>query len=48
VTSSPVIGPDGTIYVGSDDNYLYAFTENGTYFRFADAYRVILYFLEVC
>jgi outer membrane protein assembly factor BamB len=31
VHSSPTIGPDGTIYIGSDDSYLYALNpENGT------------------
>jgi outer membrane protein assembly factor BamB len=28
--SSPAIGPDGTIYVGSQDNYLYAVNPEGT------------------
>ncbi len=28
--SSPAIGPDGTIYVGSQDNYLYAVNDDGT------------------
>ena len=28
--SSPAIGPDGTIYVGSQDDYLYAVNSNGT------------------
>ena len=28
--SSPAIGADGTIYVGSDDDNLYALTDNGT------------------
>ena len=28
--SSPAIGPDGTIYVGSQDNYLYAVNGDGT------------------
>jgi outer membrane protein assembly factor BamB len=28
--SSPAIGPDGTIYVGSQDNYLYAVNPDGT------------------
>ena len=27
VQSSPAIGPDGTIYVGIDDGYFYAFKE---------------------
>lgn len=30
VTSSPAIGCDGTIYVGSEDGYLYAINPNGT------------------
>ena len=30
VDSSPAIGSDGTIYVGSRDNYLYAINPNGT------------------
>ncbi|MDP2984481.1 MAG: PQQ-binding-like beta-propeller repeat protein, partial [Candidatus Latescibacter sp.] len=30
VNSSPAIGSDGTIYVGSDDNYLYAVKSDGT------------------
>ena len=30
VFSSPAIGADGTIYVGSDDNYLHAVTADGT------------------
>jgi len=30
VDSSPVIGSDGTIYVGSKDNYLYAIYPNGS------------------
>ena len=30
VTSSPAIGTDGTIYVGSWDNYLYALDPDGT------------------
>ena len=30
VRSSPAIGPDGTIYVGSDDHYLYAINPDGT------------------
>jgi outer membrane protein assembly factor BamB len=30
VDSSPAIGPDGTVYVGSEDGYLYAiYTNNG-------------------
>ena len=29
VRSSPAIGPDGTIYVASDDGYLYALTDGG-------------------
>jgi outer membrane protein assembly factor BamB/subtilisin family serine protease len=29
VTCSPAVGPDGTIYIGSDDNSLYAFDQNG-------------------
>ena len=28
VLSSPAIGPDGTVYVGSDDNKLYAIKTN--------------------
>jgi len=28
VTSSPAIGSDGTVYVGSDDNKLYAIKTN--------------------
>ena len=30
VSSSPAIGPDGTIYVGSNDNNLYAIYGSGT------------------
>jgi outer membrane protein assembly factor BamB len=30
VNSSPAIGSDGTIYVGSNDNKIYAFNSNGT------------------
>ena len=30
IDSSPAIGADGTIYVGSDDNNLYAINPNGT------------------
>lgn len=30
ITSSPAIGPDGTIYVGSDDGKVYAVQPNGT------------------
>jgi len=30
INSSPAIGADGTIYVGSDDNKLYAINPNGT------------------
>jgi len=30
VASSPVIGPDGTVYVGSDDGCLYAIGQDGT------------------
>ena len=30
ISASPVIGLDGTIYIGSQDNYLYAITYNGT------------------
>jgi outer membrane protein assembly factor BamB len=30
VRSSPAIAADGTVYVGSDDHYLYAFDPNGT------------------
>jgi outer membrane protein assembly factor BamB len=30
VYSSPVIGSDGTVYVGSHDSYLYAITSSGT------------------
>jgi len=30
VSSSPAIGADGTVYVGSTDNYLYALNPNGT------------------
>ena len=30
VYSSPAIGADGTIYVGSDDNYLYAINPDGS------------------
>ena len=29
IDSSPALGADGTIYVGSDDNNLYALTDNG-------------------
>lgn len=29
IESSPVIGPDGTIYISSHDNHLYAFTYDG-------------------
>ena len=29
MTSSPVIGPDGYIYVGSGDGNLYSFTASG-------------------
>lgn len=29
VRSSPAIGPDGTIYIGSDDGYIYAINPNG-------------------
>jgi outer membrane protein assembly factor BamB len=31
VYSSPAIGTDGTIYVGSNDNNLYAINPDGTY-----------------
>jgi len=30
INSSPAIGPDGTVYVGSDDGYLYAINPDGT------------------
>lgn len=30
VNSTPAVGPDGTVYVGSDDNHLYAFTPHAT------------------
>jgi outer membrane protein assembly factor BamB/subtilisin family serine protease len=30
VTCSPSVGPDGTVYVGSDDNSLYAYGTTGT------------------
>lgn len=30
IYSDPAIGDDGTIYIGSDDNYLYALNPNGT------------------
>ena len=30
VSSSPAIGPDGTIHVGSDDDSLYAINPDGT------------------
>ena len=30
VQSSPAVGPKGTIYVGSDDNLLYAFKPDGS------------------
>jgi outer membrane protein assembly factor BamB/subtilisin family serine protease len=30
VTCSPAVGPDGTVYVGSNDNSLYAFGPGGT------------------
>jgi len=30
IDSDPAIGDDGTIYIGSGDNYLYAFYPNGT------------------
>ena len=30
VDSSPAIGSDGTIYVGSDDSYLYAINPDGS------------------
>jgi len=30
VASSPTIGTDGTIYVGSHDYYLYAITSTGS------------------
>lgn len=30
IRSSPAIGPDGTIYVGSDDHKLYAINPDGT------------------
>ena len=30
VDSSPAIGPDGTIYIGSEDNKLYAINPDGT------------------
>ena len=30
ITSSPAIGADGTIYIGSEDNKLYAINPNGT------------------
>ncbi|UCH89619.1 MAG: PQQ-binding-like beta-propeller repeat protein [Thermoplasmata archaeon] len=30
VKSSPIIGPDGTIYVGSEDRYLYAINPDGS------------------
>jgi outer membrane protein assembly factor BamB len=30
IESSPAIGPDGTIYFGSYDGYLYALSDNGT------------------
>ncbi len=29
IASSPAVGPDGTVYVGSQDNYLYALTSAG-------------------
>ena len=31
IQSSPVISNDGTIYIGSNDNYLYAINPDGTY-----------------
>ena len=30
VTSSPAVASDGTIYVGSKDNHLYAINKDGT------------------
>ena len=39
--SSPTIGPDGTIYVGSDDDHLYAVYPNGTLrWKFKAGYSV--------
>jgi len=29
VTCSPAVGPDGTVYVGSNDNSFYAFSSSG-------------------
>jgi outer membrane protein assembly factor BamB/flagellar basal body-associated protein FliL len=41
VRSSPVIGPDGTIYIGSDDYKLYAINRNGTQkWNFTTGYRI--------
>ena len=30
IDSSPAVGPDGTVYVGSDDHYLYAVNADGS------------------
>jgi len=38
VASSPTIGTDGTIYIGSQDGYLYAISSTGT-FKYAWPYK---------
>ncbi len=41
ITSSPTIDPDGTIYVGSYDNYLYAIKQDGSLkWRFRAEYKI--------
>ena len=31
IMSSPALASDGTLYIGSDDSYLYAFDKDGTF-----------------
>jgi len=44
VISSPKIGLDGTVYVGSVDNYLYAITSTGKGFLFRSYIKFIFPF----
>jgi len=48
IESSPIIGSDGTIYIGGQDGYVYAITSSGCYKMLLDLLILFLLSSIIC